>query len=206
MVEQTELRTARLLLRSWCASDLEPFAALNADPEVMRHFPATMDRASSDASVVRLMDQQERLGFTMWAVEVLASARGAADFVGFVGLSVPSFDVPFPHLAEPCVEIGWRLAVGWWGLGLATEAARECLRFAFDDLGLPEVVSFTTLANARSRAVMERIGMTYDGEFDHPRAGPQDTWRRHVLYRTGPVRPGVDGADGLTDRSGRTPR
>ena len=103
-------------------------------------------------------------------------------------MSVPSFDVPFPHLAEPCVEIGWRLAADWWGLGIATEAATECLRYAFQDLALPEVVSFAVTDNARSRAVMERIGMTYC-DFDHPRAAPTDLWRRHSLYRVTPPAP-----------------
>ncbi|HEY7857550.1 MAG TPA: GNAT family N-acetyltransferase [Candidatus Nanopelagicales bacterium] len=183
MGELAELATERVRLRAWREGDLPAYAALNADPRVMEFFPAVMGEEESEASARRIMDQHERLGFTMWAVEVVASARGAADFVGFVGLSVPSFDVPFPHLAEPCVEIGWRLAADWWGLGIATEAATECLRYAFEDLDLPEVVSFAVTDNARSRAVMERIGMTYDCDFDHPRAAPTDFWRRHALYR-----------------------
>lgn len=185
---QAELETQRLRLRAWREGDLPAYAALNADPRVMEFFPALMSAEESEVSARRIMDQHVRLGFTMWAVEVVASARGPADFVGFVGLSVPSFEVRFPHLAEPCVEVGWRLAVDWWGLGIATEAATECLRYAFEDLALPEVVSFAVSGNVRSRAVMERIGMTYDGEFAHPRAAPADHWRQHALYRvTTPV-------------------
>jgi ribosomal-protein-alanine N-acetyltransferase len=146
-----------------------------------------MSEDESEASARRIMDQHERLGFTLWAVEVRTSARGAADFAGFVGLSVPSFEVPFAHLADPVVEIGWRLAADWWGLGLASEAATAALQYGFDDLGLPEIVSFTTPVNGRSRAVMERIGMSSAGEFDHPRASADDWWRCHVLYRARPA-------------------
>lgn len=182
-----ELMTQRLRLRAWRESDLPAYAALNSDPRVMEFFPALMGAQESEASARQFTDQLVRRGFTMWAVEVIASSRGTADFVGFVGLSVPSFEVPFPHLAQPCVEVGWRLAADWWGLGIATEAAAESLRYAFEDLALPEVVSFTVTRNVRSRAVMERIGMRYDCDFDHPRAAPADSWRRHALYRVLPV-------------------
>jgi RimJ/RimL family protein N-acetyltransferase len=102
-----------------------------------------------------------------------------------VGLLVPRFDPPFAHLAEPCVEIGWRLAPRFWGRGLATEAGRLVLRDAFERLALPEVVAFTVPGNSRSRAVMTRLGMTRDpaADFDHPLLGPDDPLRRHVLYR-----------------------
>jgi RimJ/RimL family protein N-acetyltransferase len=112
----------------------------------------------------------------LWAVDI----SGVTSFAGFVGLSVPRFQAPF----TPCVEIGWRLAAEYWGFGYATEGARAVLDFAFDVLGLEEVVSFTAPANLRSRRVMERIGMVRDpaGDFDHPwlSAGPL---QRQVLYR-----------------------
>jgi RimJ/RimL family protein N-acetyltransferase len=112
---------------------------------------------------------------------VLASDRGPAPFVGFVGLQRPTFDAPFAH-GEPLVEVGWRLAADWWGLGIATEGAVASLRFAVDTLGLSEVVSFTVPPNLRSQAVMARIGMQYDGVFEHPR-GVGQWWGPHVLYR-----------------------
>ena len=194
----TELRTPRLLLRAWRDSDREPFAAINADPRVMRWFPSTQDRASSDAGVDRFAALHEQLGYTGWAVEVLRSDRGPAPFVGFVGLVPPAWSAPFGHV-EPFVEIGWRLAVDWWGLGIATEAARESLRFGFEEAGLTEVVSFTVPPNLASQAVMQRIGMRYDGVFHHPRAAADDWWGPHVLYR-------VDGqaARAAGDPSGRT--
>ncbi len=194
-----ELRTPRLSLRAWRDADHEPFAAMNADPNVMRWFPSTADRAVSDAGVARFDALHVERGFTGWAVEVLDSERGPAPFVGFVGLVPPSFDPPFSH-GLPCVEIGWRLAADWWGLGIASEAAAAALRYAFDVARLPEVVSFTVPPNIASQKVMQRIGMRYDGVFDHPRAQPGDWWRPHVLYRVGAHDPLP-----LTDLSGRTP-
>lgn len=175
--EPVTLRTERLLLRPWRESDREPYAALNADPEVMRHFPSTLTRAESDASVDRIVDGFARRGWGLWAVEV----DGGAPFVGFVGLDEPAWEAHF----TPCVEVGWRLARAHWGKGYATEAARAAVAFGFDVLGLDEIVSFTVPANSASRAVMERLGMTHDepGDFDHPRLPEGHPLRRHVLYR-----------------------
>ena len=171
------IRTARLQLRSWRDDDIAPFAALNADPAVMEFFPRPLDRAESEAAVVRIRDHFDRHGFGLWAVEV----PGIADFIGFVGLAVPRFEAHF----TPCVEVGWRLAREHWGRGYATEAARSVLEFGFGDLALEEIVSFTTETNRRSRAVMERIGMTRSPEddFDHPTLPEGHPLRRHVLYR-----------------------
>jgi RimJ/RimL family protein N-acetyltransferase len=173
------LQTDRLRLREWRDSDLAPFAALNADPCVMGHFPRPLDGAESDAVVMRIRDHFARHGFGLWAVEV----PGVAEFVGFVGLSVPSFEAHF----MPCVEIGWRLAQEFWGRGYATEAARAALEFGFHNLGLTEIVSFTVPANLRSRAVMERIGMSHSeaDDFDHPSIPSGHPLRRHVIYRIG---------------------
>ncbi|GIU89942.1 MAG: hypothetical protein KatS3mg010_1041 [Acidimicrobiia bacterium] len=146
------LRTERLVLRPWRESDRVPYAALNADPEVMRYFPSTLTQAESDASVDRIVDGFARRGFGLWAVEV----AGGAPFVGFVGLDEPAWEAHF----TPCVEVGWRLARAHWGKGYATEAARAAVAFGFDVLGLDEIVSFTVPANSASRAVMERLGMT----------------------------------------------
>ncbi len=171
------LATERLRLRAWTEDDLAPFAALNADPRVMAHFPKCLDRAESDAMVARIHAHLARHGFGWWAVEVPAVAR----FIGFVGLSVPSFQAPF----TPCVEIGWRLAAEHWGRGYATEAARAALAFGFNDVGLEEIVSFTVPANLPSRAVMERLGMTRNpaDDFEHPNLPAGHALRRHVLYR-----------------------
>lgn len=172
-----EIRTERLLLRRWVAADRAPFAALNADPEVAEHLPGVISRTESDAFADRIEAHFDSHGYGLWAVEV----PGITPFAGFVGLSTPRFEARF----TPCVEVGWRLARGCWGQGYATEAAREALDFAFRQLGLEEIVSFTVPENVRSRAVMERIGMTRDpdGDFDHPRLPEGHRLRRHVLYR-----------------------
>lgn len=194
----TELRTPRLLLRAWRDEDRGPFAAMNADPGVMRWFPSVQDRAASDATVDRFAALHAELGFTGWAVEVLASERGPAPFVGFVGLVPPAWPAPFGH-TDPLVEVGWRLDAAWWGLGIATEAARAALRFGLEDVGLPEIVSFTVPPNLPSQAVMQRIGMRYDGVFHHPRAAADAWWGPHVLYRVS-----VEEARAAWDASGRT--
>jgi len=173
----TELETPRLKLRQWCAADLEPFASLNADPVVIEFLSRCLTRAESDEFAERVRSELAQRGWGLWAVEV----REHGEFIGFVGLSEPSFEAHF----TPCTEIGWRLARSSWGRGYATEAARACLDFAFRSLGLSEVVAFTVPANARSRAVMERLGMRHDaaGDFDHPRLPAGHPLQRHVLYR-----------------------
>ena len=177
--DNVTLTTERLVLRPWRAEDREPFAALNADPVVMEHFPHLQTRVESDASVDRFETLWHDYGFGPWAVEV----PGVADFIGFVGLAVPPWEPPFAHAAEPVVEIGWRLAAEHWGNGYAAEAAAASLTHAFDVLALPEVLSWTVPENVRSRRTMERIGMTYVQDFDHPRLAVDSPLRRHVLYR-----------------------
>lgn len=177
MGEVPELSTPRLRLRGWQPEDLAPFAALNADPEVMEHFPEPLSRERSDALVERIQAGFGRHGFGLWAVEVTSTA----EMIGFTGLSAPAFDAPF----QPAVEIGWRLARASWGHGYATEAARAALAFGFGPAGLDQVVSFTAATNIRSQRVMQRIGMTRDpaDDFDHPALSAGHRLRRHVLYR-----------------------
>ena len=171
-----EFDTARLRLRVWRDADREPFAALNADPVAMEYFPSLLDRASSDAGIDVWLAQFAEQGWSNWAVEV----EGGAPFIGFVGLSIPRRVLPF----SPCVEIGWRLARSHWGRGYASEAARGALLVGFERLGLAEIVSFTTLTKRRSRAVMERIGMTdARADFEHPGVPEGHVLRPHCLYR-----------------------
>jgi RimJ/RimL family protein N-acetyltransferase len=171
------LETMRLILRPWKPSDYVPFAALNADPRVTATLAGNMTRAESDALADRIAGHIVEQGWGRWAVEV----KGGAPFIGFAGLSRPPFEAAF----TPCVEIGWRLAFAHWGHGYATEAARAVLALGFDELEFQEIVSFTTVSNARSRAVMDRIGLSYDpaGDFDHPSLAADHPLLRHVLYR-----------------------
>ena len=172
-----QLTSERLLLRRWKDADLEPFAALNADPIVMEHLPAMLSRAESDAFVARIEAHFDAHDFGLFAVAV----RATGEFIGFVGLWPASFDAPF----TPAVEVGWRLARTAWGHGYATEAARAAVRDGFERLGLDEIVSFTAQVNERSWRVMQRIGMTRDAahDFDHPSVPAGHRLERHVLYR-----------------------
>jgi RimJ/RimL family protein N-acetyltransferase len=170
-----EFETERLRLVAWQERHIAPFAEINADPEVMRYFPATLTEEQTRAGVEIWRSQFAELGWSNWAVEL----KRSGEFIGFVGLSVPRRQLPF----SPCVEVGWRLARQFWGQGYATEAAKASLAAGFGRLGLSEVVSFTALANQPSRAVMERIGMRNTGrDFDQPALPEESSLRRHCLY------------------------
>lgn len=171
-----EFETERLRLRQWRAEDREPFAQLNMHPKVMEFFPNVLDRVESDAMADRCQSLISERGWGLWAVE----AKGTREFIGYVGLHIPIQDLPF----SPCIEIGWRLAFPHWGKGFASEAARAALRVGFEQLGFLEIVSFASLQNLRSRAVMERVGLRDSGVvFEHPAIPPGHALRRHCLYR-----------------------
>jgi RimJ/RimL family protein N-acetyltransferase len=182
MSETPSITTERLVLRLWRTEDRAPFAELNADPEVMEHFPAPLNRNKSDRFADRLDARLSANGHGLWAVE----RRDSAEFIGFVGLAPVSFLAHF----TPAVEVGWRLARPQWGLGLATEGGEAAIDYGFEIGGLDEIVSFAVPANDRSLAVMQRIGMTHDpaDDFDHPRFPEGHRLRRHLLYRITPDR------------------
>jgi len=164
-------------MRGWREEDLAPFAALNADPVVMEHFPSTLTRQESDALVVRITAQLDDLGFGLWALEV----RDSGEFVGFTGLALQTFPAHF----TPAVEVGWRLTRSAWGHGYATEAALAALDYGFAVAELDEIVSMTAVTNVRSQRVMQRIGMTHDpaDDFEHPNVPDGHPVKPHVLYR-----------------------
>jgi len=174
MTSIATLHGPRVQLRAWRDSDLDAFAALNADPEVMEFLPAALDCAQTAAMMARMQARLAEAGWGHWCLDV--DGRCA----GFIGLSAPGFEAHF----TPCIEIGWRLARWAWGHGLASEGARLALDHGFGALALPQIVSFTTAANERSRRVMERLGMQRNpaDDFDHPRLTGHPL-RRHVLYR-----------------------
>lgn len=169
------METSRLILREWCETDLAPFAKLNADPQVMQYFPGMLSYEQSAQMVDRIKTHFDEYGFGLWAVEVKEDSQ----FAGFIGLAIPQFTAYF----TPCIEIGWRLAVPFWNQGYASEGAQAVLKFGFAECNLNEIVSFTSPANAASRRVMEKIGMTYIDNFDHPALADGDPLKRHVLYR-----------------------
>lgn len=157
------IATDRLILRPWRQEDLPSFAALNADAKVMEYFPSVLNQKESNDLAKRISTTLEEQGWGLWAVSV----PGVAEFIGFIGLAKPTFEAHF----TPAVEVGWRLASPFWGKGYATEGALACLNYGFETLNLDEIVSFTTIQNMRSRAVMKRIGMHHDpkDDFDNPK-------------------------------------
>lgn len=169
------LHTPRLTLRPWREQDLEPLFALNGDADSMRHFPSVLTRAESDAWAARLQAHFDTHGWGFWVVE----ERDGAPFVGVVGL----LNIPWQAHFTPAVEIGWRIAPGHRRRGFAEEAARAALDFGFGTVGLAEIVAFTIPANEASSRLMERLGMTPDGRFDHPRLPEGHAMRQHLLYR-----------------------
>ncbi len=171
------LRTERLLLRRWQDADIEPFAAMNADPTVMEYFPNTLSRTESNALIERSERWFDDRGYGLWAIELIVDGT----FAGFTGLAPIDEDLPF----APAVELGWRLAHAHWGQGIATEAASAAARFAFEVLELPSLVALTAATNVRSRRVMERLGMRRDPaeDFIHPKLPTGHPLAAHVLYR-----------------------
>jgi RimJ/RimL family protein N-acetyltransferase len=168
-----ELVTERLLMRRWLDADREPFAAMNADPEVMRFFPSMLDRPGSDALVDRFEAVFEERGYGPWALEL----RETGEFIGFTGLLPMPAGVP----GEGGMEIGWRLARAAWKRGYATEAAAAGVDFAFEVAGLTEIWSHTAVVNSPSIAVMRRIGLSHVATADNPRV-PDGPLRPHVFF------------------------
>ena len=169
------ISTERLLMRRWRDADRRPFAAMNADPEVMRYFPAMLDRVASDEYLDRMEALFQRQGFGLWALEDHATGR----FLGFTGLNPMPAGVP----GAGGMEVGWRLARYAWHHGYATEAGTAALGVAFRGAGLAEVWSMTAVLNEPSQAVMRRLGMTLYTHFEHPRVAPGHPVRPHVLFR-----------------------
>lgn len=169
--------TERLILREWRESDLEPFARMGQDVKVMEFFPKLLTHAESAALIARIQAKFSQEGFCFFAVEL----KSTAEFIGFIGLSIPSFQAHF----TPCVEIGWRLAAKYWGYGYASEGAQKCLEIGFKQLKLREIVSFAVKDNLNSIKVMQKIGMQQDlnGSFMHPSLAEDSPLAEHVLYR-----------------------
>jgi len=176
-LQPPQLTTARLRLRPWRAEDREPFAAINADPAVMEHFPSTLARRESDALAEHIDGELRRNGHGLWAVEIPRQAC----FIGVVGLQQTDAELPFARTTE----IGWRLGRIYWGRGLASEAARAALAYGFDVLALEQIVAYTAAGNLRSRRVMERLRMHREPreDFIHPRLAAGHPLAAHVLYR-----------------------
>jgi RimJ/RimL family protein N-acetyltransferase len=161
-------------MRRWRSADRGPFAAMNADPAVMRHFPTPLDRAGSDDLIDRIEASFDGQGFGLWALEVIDSG----EFIGFTGLNPMPEGIP----GGGGMEVGWRLAGHAWHHGYATEGASAAVELAFGPLGLPELWSMTAATNEPSQAVMRRLGMTHHAFFGHPKLPTNHPVRPHVVY------------------------
>ena len=171
------ITTKRLLLRHWTLKDLIPFYKINSHSQVCKYLPKQLTELESDELARKIIQKFDVQGFGMFALE----EKENKEFIGFTGLNIPNFEAPF----MPAIEIGWRLAVDYWGKGLATEAAFAVMEYAFFELNLSEIVSFTVPENIASQRVMQKIGMSHDpsSDFCHPDLPPNHRLSRHVLYR-----------------------
>ncbi|MBF0194253.1 MAG: GNAT family N-acetyltransferase [Magnetococcales bacterium] len=171
------IETHSLLLRKWKKSDLDPFAAMNRCKHVSEYLPKPLSREESDEFAEKIISRFAEDGLGLFAVE----RKDNGEFIGFNGLNIPRFSAHF----MPAIEIGWRISYKNWGQGFATQSAKAVCSYAFNSLNVKEIVAFTTLANVRSRRVMEKIGMTHNpkDDFDHPNLLNDDQLKRHVLYR-----------------------
>lgn len=167
-------KSERLGFRNWSMGDLSELAAMNADPEVMAHFPKTATKEESRAIIDRFKHSYAKRGYTYYAVEVLETG----EFIGFIGFLYQDYPSPY----TPATDIGWRLKKSAWGKGYATEGARRCLDYAFEDLKMKRIISVCTSKNVNSENVMKKIGMTIVGEFDHPKMKDYPDLERCVCY------------------------
>lgn len=172
-----QLETSRLILRRWLPYDIEPFAAMNADAEVMEFFPRRFSHEQTTAMVETIEADFNAEGFGLWALET----KETGEFIGYTGLGRLGFDAHF----TPNVEVGWRLARAHWGKGFAPEAAAEAMRDGFERIGLNEVVALTAAINKKSIRVMEKLQMRSDPKenFLHPAVAADSILELHVLYR-----------------------
>lgn len=168
------IETPRLILRDWQEEDLEPFRELNSDEEVMRYFPKTYSAEETDVFYRAIIKEFEEYNYGLYAVEI----KESNEFIGFIGFHRATFEADF----TPCIEIGWRLKRDAWGKGYATEGAKACLEYGFNNLNFKEVYSFTAKINKPSQNVMKKIGMHYIKDFNHPKIDHSSKLCRHVLY------------------------
>lgn len=169
------IKTERVGLRNWSFDDLESFTEMNQDNQVMEFFPNKLSKEECETFIHKMIQLIEDRGYSWFASEYLETGK----LMGFVGLNHPRFEADF----TPCLEIGWRLRPEFWNQGLATEAAKSCLNFAWENLNEKEVYSFTAVLNKRSEKVMQKIGMEKIGTFNHPDVPKEHILVPHVLYK-----------------------
>ena len=167
-------KSARLGFRNWKAEDLVEFAKLNADEAVMEHFPKTLSNNEVIEFIGRLKRHFEENGFTYFATEILETK----EFIGMIGLALQKYKTEF----TPAIDIGWRLKRTAWGKGYATEGAKRCIEYAFNDLAINKIIAVCTVKNGKSENVMKKIGMTKKGAFNHPELRNHPEYEKHFCY------------------------
>jgi len=164
----------RLGFRNWTIKDLDEFAKLNSDAAVMKHFPKILSKKEVEEFIDKLKNHFSENGFTYYATEILDTK----EFIGMIGLAFQEYQTNF----TPAIDIGWRLKRTAWGKGYATEGAKRCLNYAFNDLDINKIISVCTIKNKNSESVMKKIGMTKKGEFNHPGMINHPEYERHFCY------------------------
>lgn len=167
-------KSSRLGFRNWRSEDLEEFASMNNDLDVMEYFPKPLSKNESEKLMKRMQVHYEKNGYTYFATERLDTG----ELIGFVGLSYQEYKTEF----TPAIDIGWRLKKDAWGRGYATEGARRCLTLGFNELGLEKIVSTCTVGNNKSEHVMKKIGMIKKGEFNHPELTEFPDFEKCIWY------------------------
>jgi RimJ/RimL family protein N-acetyltransferase len=167
-------KSERLGFRNWKKEDLEEFAKLNADEDVMEHFPKILSKKEVEELIGKLRDHFAKNGYTYYATEILETK----EFIGMIGLAFQEYETNF----TPAIDIGWRLKRKAWGKGYATEGAKRCIEYAFNVLGITEIVSVCTVKNIKSENVMKKLGMTKKGEFNHPELINHPEYEKHFCY------------------------
>lgn len=148
---------------------------MNANTKVMKYFPNILSKEQSDEFISKINSHFNEKGYGLWAVEI----KETKEFIGFIGF----FNATFESYFTPCVEIGWRLDNKYWNKGYATEGAKACLEYGFNNLGMNSIYSFTSQLNKRSINVMKKIGLKEKGTFHHPKIIEDNPLRLHVLYK-----------------------
>lgn len=165
--------TPRLKIRQWKDTDLNELVLLNSNKDVMKYFPNTLSENDTKKYFSKIKNNLNNNGFGFYAVEFKKDNK----FIGFIELD-------FIDDFRPCIEMGWRFKKSVWGQGIATEEAKECLRYAKkNNLKFTEIYSFTSILNIKSENVMKRIGMKKIKEFYHPKINENDILAKHVLYK-----------------------
>jgi len=167
-------KSERLGFRNWSNEDLDEFAKLNSDKAVMEHFPKTLSKKEVEELIKKLSDHYAKNGFTYYATEILATK----ELIGMIGLAYQEYKTAF----TPAIDIGWRLKRSAWGKGYATEGAKRCLEYAFDELSINKIISVCTITNQKSENVMKKIGMTKIGTFNHPEMINYPEYEKHFCY------------------------